>query len=130
MASMNATPLNVLIHERFATELSKALATQTFAIPPKLYTINDQSDSEIAAIMSTMEVFISGSFKSAWRGDQKTFPRLVHSVGAGIDGIDLASLPPGCKVCNVYGHERQEGKALRKGTGDLPRGFRTLAARP
>jgi phosphoglycerate dehydrogenase-like enzyme len=30
---------------------------------------------------------------------------LLHVPGAGLDGIDLASLPPGCTVCNVFKHE-------------------------
>lgn len=36
-----------------------------------------------------------------------TAPRfaLLHVPGAGLDGIDLASLPPGCTVCNVFEHD-------------------------
>ncbi len=30
---------------------------------------------------------------------------LLHVPGAGLDGIDFASLPPGCIVCNVFEHE-------------------------
>jgi phosphoglycerate dehydrogenase-like enzyme len=30
---------------------------------------------------------------------------LLHVPGAGLDGIDLASLPPGCTVCNVFEHD-------------------------
>lgn len=31
--------------------------------------------------------------------------RLLHVPGAGLDGIDMASLPAGCHVCNVFEHE-------------------------
>lgn len=31
--------------------------------------------------------------------------RLLHVPGAGLDGIDMASLPPSCSVCNVFEHE-------------------------
>jgi phosphoglycerate dehydrogenase-like enzyme len=31
--------------------------------------------------------------------------RLVHSLGAGWDGIAVDALPPACVVCNVYEHE-------------------------
>ncbi|TBW39447.1 hypothetical protein EYW49_06135 [Siculibacillus lacustris] len=31
--------------------------------------------------------------------------RLLHVPGAGLDGIDLATLHPGCAVCNVFEHE-------------------------
>ena len=30
---------------------------------------------------------------------------MLHVPGAGLDGIDLASLSPGCVVCNVFEHE-------------------------
>src|SRR6202035_3786791 len=30
---------------------------------------------------------------------------MLHVPGAGLDGIDLASLSPGCVVCNVVEHE-------------------------
>jgi phosphoglycerate dehydrogenase-like enzyme len=38
---------------------------------------------------------------------QGTAPRfaLLHVPGAGLDGIDLASLPLGCTVCNVFEHD-------------------------
>lgn len=31
--------------------------------------------------------------------------RLVHAIGAGVDQMDVAALPPGCALCNVYEHE-------------------------
>ncbi len=31
--------------------------------------------------------------------------RLIHCVGAGVDKIDKAAMPPGCTLCNVYEHE-------------------------
>ncbi len=99
---MNSTPLKILVPGIFAAELSKKLK-----VSHALTTIQDQTDSEIVKILSDTDVLVSGEFKAAWRGDKKTAsPRLVHSVGAGVDGIDMASLPSGCTVCNVYGHER------------------------
>jgi phosphoglycerate dehydrogenase-like enzyme len=32
--------------------------------------------------------------------------RLVQALSAGADSVDLAALPPGCPLCNVYEHER------------------------
>jgi phosphoglycerate dehydrogenase-like enzyme len=32
-------------------------------------------------------------------------PRLLHLPGAGADQVDLAALPPGCVVCNVFEHQ-------------------------
>lgn len=31
--------------------------------------------------------------------------RLLHVPGAGLDGIDMSSVPPGATVCNVFEHE-------------------------
>jgi phosphoglycerate dehydrogenase-like enzyme len=31
--------------------------------------------------------------------------RLVHTPGAGTDGLDLQATPPHVAVCNVFGHE-------------------------
>ncbi len=31
--------------------------------------------------------------------------RLLHVPGAGLDGIDMASVPPGAAICNVFEHE-------------------------
>lgn len=31
--------------------------------------------------------------------------RLYHVAGAGYDGIEVKRLPPGCRLCNCFGHE-------------------------
>jgi phosphoglycerate dehydrogenase-like enzyme len=98
---MNSAPLRILIHQDFASELSRVVAT-----PHTLRTIQTQSDSEIAETISETDVLVSGEFRAAWRDRKNALPRLVQTVGAGLDAIDLASLPAGCVVCNVYGHER------------------------
>ncbi len=42
-----------------------------------------------------------------WRPDYPPAPqlRVLQSVAAGLDLVDLAALPKGVTVCNVYGHE-------------------------
>jgi phosphoglycerate dehydrogenase-like enzyme len=42
-----------------------------------------------------------------WRADYPPAPnlRLVQSVATGVELFDLAALPPGCAVCNAFGHE-------------------------
>src|SRR6185503_4713969 len=42
-----------------------------------------------------------------WRSDFPEAPRLklLQAATAGIDMIDVATLPRGIAVCNVYGHE-------------------------
>lgn len=37
--------------------------------------------------------------------EHATLLRLVQALSAGADGIDLAALPPGCALCNLYEHE-------------------------
>ncbi|NYZ14523.1 hypothetical protein HL658_18390 [Azospirillum sp. RWY-5-1] len=58
-----------------------------------------QFDTEIGA----NDVVISLRF-SRTGGTAPDF-RLLHVPGAGLDGIDLGSLPGGCTVCNVFEHE-------------------------
>jgi len=42
-----------------------------------------------------------------WKADFPTAPRLklLQAATAGVDMIDLPSLPPGVTLCNVFGHE-------------------------
>ena len=98
---MNSPGLKIAVPKVFAAELERELA-----IPHSLAIISDQSDAEIARLLSATDVLVSGAFTRAWRDPLGCALRLVHSSGAGTDGIDFASLPPGCTVCNVYGHER------------------------
>ncbi len=91
--------MKILINEGFE-QLSKIWTT----VPAlKLQNTEGQGDSEMVHRLSDADVLISCEFKSTWRGShQKSSLRVVHSTGAGIDGIDVISLPSGCYVCNVY----------------------------
>jgi len=93
-------PVAIAIHQKVAAELAARLS-----IPHTLRTIDTQTDAEIAAMLAETDVLVSGSFKAEWRRAPSSL-RLVHSPGVGIDGINLASLPAGCQVCIVHGHER------------------------
>ncbi len=96
-----ASPLRILVHRQFARDLARELT----AIPHVLTTMPDSGDSGMADRLAETDVLVSGIFKAAWR-DPRCAVRLVHSTGAGIDGIEFSALPAGCTVCNVYGHER------------------------
>ncbi len=63
-------------------------------------------DPDIARVVSECDVLVSATCKASWLSPSGRGPRLVQSTGAGLDGIDIAALPAGCRVCNVYGHER------------------------
>src|ERR1043166_6868060 len=92
---VNASPIQILVREGFS-ELSKLLA----ATPGlKLQSTKGLTDSEIARLLSQIDFFVSSEFKSAWQGQRhRSSLRVVHSTGAGTDGIDMASLPAGCAV--------------------------------
>lgn len=96
-----AHSLKIAVHRNFAAELEAALA-----IPHRLVTFQGEDDAAMAALLADAEVLVWGAFKAAWRDSRGCALRLVHSTGAGTDGIDFGGLPPGCLVCNVYGHER------------------------
>ena len=97
---MSPTPLTIAVHERFLAELRAAL-------PPghDVVSFGAESDAAMAALLARADVLVWGAYKAAWRDPRGGRLRLVHSTGAGVDGIDFAGLPPGCTVCNVYGHE-------------------------
>lgn len=95
------SPLRIAIHRNFAAELTKQLA-----IPHSIQEFANESDGEMAAILARTDVLVSGAFKAAWLSAERGPLRLIHSTGAGVDGIDLAAVPARCAVCNVYGHER------------------------
>ncbi len=98
---MSLSPLRVLISSRFKDEFPREL------LPPHEFTTFDsQSDGEMAALIAKTDVLISGAYKAAWRDPSGQHPKIIHSVGAGVDAIDLEAVPPGCPVCNVYGHDK------------------------
>lgn len=59
----------------------------------------DEFDGEIASD----DVVVSLRFRRDG-GNVPVF-RMLHVPGAGLDGIDRASLPAGCLLCNVYEHQ-------------------------
>jgi phosphoglycerate dehydrogenase-like enzyme len=65
---------------------------------PREATVSAEFDSHIAAD----DVVVSLRFKRD--GGAPPFA-LLHVPGAGLDGIDLSALQPGCRVCNVFEHE-------------------------
>jgi len=87
--------------ERFKDEFRRDL------LPPHEFrTFNNESDEEMAKIIAETDVLISGAYKAAWRDPSGQHPKMIHSVGAGVDGLDLDAVPEGCPVCNVYGHDK------------------------
>ncbi|MEO6001701.1 MAG: 2-hydroxyacid dehydrogenase [Opitutus sp.] len=98
---MTPSPLTIAVHRNFAAELAKHLT-----IPYSMQEFSTESDDVMADLIAGTDALISGAYKAAWRPREPARLRLIHSTGAGVDGIDLTSVPAGCTVCNVYGHER------------------------
>lgn len=87
--------------ERFKDEFPREL------LPPHEFrTFNTESDEEMAKLIAETDVLISGSYKAAWADPTGQHPKFIHSVGAGIDAIDVDAIPEGCPLCNVYGHDK------------------------
>ncbi len=97
---MSLSQLVVAIHQKFAAELTKEMA-----VPHSLRSFSDESDAEMAELLYGADILVWGAFKAAWNDPRGGTLRLVHSTGAGTDGIDFSGLPSGCTVCNVYGHQ-------------------------
>lgn len=59
---------------------------------------------EMRGALEGADAFIGNVFAMEWR-DAAARLQLIHCVGAGVDAIPLAAIPPGCTLCNVYEHE-------------------------
>lgn len=94
-------PPRIVIHELFAAEFKPYLD-----VPHTLKSLGKQSDAEVADLLCETDILVADVFKRSWRKDPDCSVKLVHSTGAGVDGVDISSLPKGCTLCNVYGHER------------------------
>jgi phosphoglycerate dehydrogenase-like enzyme len=61
------------------------------------------ADAGALSALAEAEILVSVEF-------DKSLPpmprlRLVHIPAAGLDAVDLAAVPPGCPVCNVFEHD-------------------------
>jgi phosphoglycerate dehydrogenase-like enzyme len=98
---MSSSPVKIAIPAAFVEQFQPRLQ-----IPHTLVPLNGQSDAEMKAILEDSDVLVSGGYKPEWKLAETRRPLLVHSSGAGVDGISIPSLPRRSTVCNVYGHER------------------------
>ena len=81
-------------------KLAAFLTTPCDIIPlPREAAHSSQFDSAITAD----DVVVSLRFSRSGRAAPEF--RLLHVPGAGLDGIDMASLPSGASICNVFEHE-------------------------
>ncbi len=123
---MQSLPVKIVIAHAFASQLQSRMT-----IPREITTLNGQTDGDVQALLTDTDVLVSALYKPEWQLEQTKRPLLVHSTGAGIDGIALPSLPRASTVCNVYGHERGVAErafmhilALQQGLFALDRSLR------
>ena len=98
---MTTRPLRILVPRLFATDCGAWLT-----VPHVLVPFGGENDAAMAALLAAADVLVNGAYRPAWKPAAGAPLRLIHSTGAGVDGIDFPSVPAGCTVCNVYGHER------------------------
>lgn len=97
----NTGPLKIVVMRQFAAELGAQLK-----VPHELVPFAAEDDAAMAVLLAGADVLVSGAYRAAWRLGPEARLRLIQCTGAGVDGIHLPSVPAGCTVCNVYGHER------------------------
>jgi phosphoglycerate dehydrogenase-like enzyme len=100
MPVLNQPPRVVLVTWQTLEPFHRALTTPCTLIPAP-----SAKDEDVAPLLPGAEVMVTGRFTKGM-AEQADALRLIHTPGAGLDGIDLAAVPPGTAVCNVYGHER------------------------
>ena len=62
-----------------------------------------QPDDRAIRAFAEAEILVSVEFDASLPPARKL--RLVHVPAAGLDSVDLAAVPSGCRVCNVFEHE-------------------------
>jgi phosphoglycerate dehydrogenase-like enzyme len=123
---MSSRPVKILIPETFVAQFQPRLT-----IPHAITPLQGQSDAEVRDLLDDTDVLVSGLYKAEWKREETRRPLLVHSSGAGVDGIALPALPRRSTVCNVYGHGRAVAEraflhmlALNQGLFALDRSLR------
>src|SRR4051794_7399626 len=91
--------LRVVTYATFADAIRDQLT-----VPADVIGVATEHGPDMADAVRDADVLVNGAYLAEWRGTTPRL-RLVHGVGAGYDGIDLPSVPDGCLVANVYGHE-------------------------
>ena len=95
---MNESPLTILVAEQFADTIVSHLH-----IPHTLLTFSEYGDETMRTKLKETDVFVSSMVKASWISADSRL-QLIQGVGAGIEGIATNTLPPGCVICNVFGH--------------------------
>jgi phosphoglycerate dehydrogenase-like enzyme len=81
------------------SRLTQLLKTAWDIVP-----LPDESDAAaLPEVLSQAAAFIGLRWQREWM-EYASGLRLVQALGAGVDAYDVAALPRGCALCNVYEH--------------------------
>ena len=83
--------------------------------------------SELAGALAAADAVITFEFGTALPPTPRL--RLLQISGAGYDQVDLARLPPGCTLCNVYEHEIGMAEYVLAGMLEWTIGLRAMDRR-
>ena len=93
------------------TRLISDFLKKNLNVPNSVYFSSGQDSNYFKKVKNT-DVLITMSWGKSMFGGKSSIEipsanklKLLHTPGAGTDGINFERLPSGCKVCNVYEHE-------------------------
>lgn len=100
---MSEPPIAIAVVGSFALQGLERLQA-TLAVPHTLISIpDDVPEAEKLRLLEAAQVILATHLTPEMARSASGL-RLVHTVGAGIEAVDLAALSPGVPVCNVYFH--------------------------
>src|SRR5438105_3462984 len=91
--------LTVVLPNGFGFGLAEVLSQVATVLPAP-----GAADADLVPLLGEADAIVSARFSRAM-ADAAPRLRLVHTPGAGTDGLDLEAIPPHVAVCNVIGHE-------------------------
>jgi phosphoglycerate dehydrogenase-like enzyme len=91
--------LTVVLPNGFANGLAEVLSQVATVLPAP-----GAADADLVPLLGEADAIVSARFSRAMAAAAPKL-RLVHTPGAGTDGLDITAIPPHVAVCNVFGHE-------------------------
>jgi phosphoglycerate dehydrogenase-like enzyme len=101
--AMTPAPISIALIGNFALAGRERLEAG-LAVPYEVIPVPDSVPRErLLELIAPAEVIV-GTHLSREMAARARGLRLMHTIGAGIDQVDLSALPPGARLANVYHH--------------------------
>lgn len=101
---MNAKPLRIVFHGQNAAQFRPGMEA-LIGNRHQIETLDDDLSTDAAVEAFTRaDVLIGIRLQAPMPPLQQL--QLYHAPAAGTDAIDVSLLPPGCSLCNCFGHEQ------------------------